>query len=834
MINKRAINEFLNQPRDNFLWVKKLTEKQLDTEIANLNYTPIIPLMKHQKAAFLAGVVYPSLCLWLSMGTGKTGICLELLNFFYQKGFLQGKTMIFAPTDEVVQSWESEIAKWNIDIPYTTLLGSTEEKWERYNIDSGIVIGTYVGIAYMVSTLQPAKKKDKNELVVDSSKLPRLLSGVEALIMDECFVGSTNVLCPEGNKPIRDIGYGDLVCTSFGFKKVKKQYKKSSNITVVITLENGKVIECTPNHPFFTDVGWVCAGDLEGRILCNEKALRSLCDLSDSSDELSGKERQKVLFSILFSEIKVQEGCSLEQRYPYATGVDTPDQAIVDRREEKTSVSSDDWKKPSCVEQRCSNDGSSEGKVKYLFESYEAWYSRGSSWWEWAWNDCSTTTSFDSIRKSMDTGAQHFIGRKASWLSSLLQGRFRLAREKDGNRDRWVQSSNHSWKNKGSEKGSEIDGIRVVSVEVKKRIHPIDVYTIEIEDCPHFFVDGYLVHNSTKIANHKNLSFKVCNAISRNCDVRYALAGRPFGRDPLQLWAQFFLTDRGETLSPHIGFYQEVFFHKKKLIWHPNAYEHVFNPKMQGQLTRITAHRSLSYDVEECVTLPELTRIKRYVDFPVETLVYYNNLIRDLIEAKGDVRVVKNVFLRLRTLSSGFLGMKDDDSGEKSEIAFDSNPKLDLLLDLIDEVPDDRKCIVFYDFTYSGRRISEELKKRKIKAGWLWSGTKNWAQMEKQFREDPKFKVLVINSKKGSYGLNLQHANYCFFYESPVSGIDRDQAEKRAHRTGQKHTVFMYDLLVRNSVDDKILNYQSEGRSLFQALVSDPAKVLKHANRNAV
>lgn len=524
MINQRAIRDYLDQPRDNLLWVKKLTEEQLDQEIAELEYTPIIPLMKHQKAAFLAGVIYPTLCLWLSMGVGKSAISLELLRFFYQKKFIQGKTLIFAPTDEVVQNWENEIAKWKIDLPFTTLLGSTEEKWDRYNIDHGLVIGTYVGMAYMVSTLQPAKKKEKNELVLDPSKLPRFLDGVQALVMDE----------------------------------------------------------------------------------------------------------------------------------------------------------------------------------------------------------------------------------------------------------------------------------------------------------------------STKIANHKNLSFKVCNAISKNCTVRYALAGRPFGRDPLQLWAQFFLVDRGETLAPHIGFYQEVFFHKKKLIWHPNAYEHVFNPKMQGQLTRITAHRSLSYDVEECVTLPELTRIRRYVDFPAETVVYYNNLVKDLIEAKGDVRVVKNVFLRMRTLSSGFVGMKDDDTGERSELEFASNPKLDLLMELIEEIPPGRKCIVFYDFTWSGRKISEELKKRKIKAGWLWAGTKNWAVMEKQFREDPKFKALVINSKKGAYGLNLQHANYVFFYESPVSGIDRDQAEKRAHRTGQKHTVFLYDLLVRGSVDEKILAYQSEGRSLFQALVSDPAKVLKDASRNAV
>jgi SNF2 family DNA or RNA helicase len=521
MISKTAITNYLGSPRENFVWVKKLSEAQLDQELRNISFDSphFDKLMLHQKACILLGIAYPNLCFWLSMGVGKTLITLNLLNFFYQNGFLVAKTLILAPTDEVVNSWENEIKKWYPDLPYTTLLGSTDEKWEKFNsLDSGLIIATYVGVAFMVSTLQPSKKKEKNELVVDPRKLPDLVTDVEALILDE----------------------------------------------------------------------------------------------------------------------------------------------------------------------------------------------------------------------------------------------------------------------------------------------------------------------STKVANHQSLSFKVCSQIGKHCSIRYALAGRPFGRDPMSLWAQFYLVDRGETLSPFIGFYRETFFKKRPLIWHPNAIEYIFDEKRKADLSRITAHRSISYALDECVSLPDLVRIKRYVSFPEETLAYYNGLIRDMIAAKGDISLVKNVFLRMRQLSSGFLGIKDDETGDKSEIEFESNPKLDLLMDLIEELPEDRKCIVFYEYTYSGRLISKTLKKHKIKAGWLWSGTKNWKQMEEEFREDPAFKVLVINSKKGAYGLNLQHSNYCFVYESPVSGIDRDQAEKRIHRTGQKHTCFIYDLIMRGSMDERILEYQTEGRSLFQALVSEPAKVLRN------
>lgn len=520
MIHRHAIKQYLEQERESFHWIKKLKEPKVDKALAELGFQSehYDSLMLHQKQCVLAGIAIPNLCYWLEMGTGKSRVMLELFNYYYQTDTLVGKTLILAPTDEVVQSWENEIKKWGVNIPYVTLIGSTEQKWEQLTIDRGLVFATYIGLSYMVSSLVPKKKKKKegNELVIVKPKLDKLLRGIEAVVLDE----------------------------------------------------------------------------------------------------------------------------------------------------------------------------------------------------------------------------------------------------------------------------------------------------------------------STKVSSPQSLSFKVCSQVSRVCRIRYALAGRPFGRDPIQLWAQFFLVDRGETLSPTIGFYREVFFNKKPNFWAHNAVDYVFNQKMKPELTRITAHRSLTYSVDECVTLPELVRIKKQVYFPEETLAYYQRLVDEIIVAKGDISLIKNVFIRMRQLSSGFLGVKDDETGERAEIEFGSNPKLDLLLELIDEMPEERKAVVFYEFTHSGRKISEALKKAKIKAGWLWSQTKDWKSMEYKFNNDPKYRVLVINSKKGAYGLNLQAANYVLYYESPISGIDRDQSEKRCHRTGQARTCFIYDLVTIGSMDERILRYMQEGKNLFQALVVDPAKVI--------
>jgi SNF2 family DNA or RNA helicase len=52
-----------------------------------------------------------------------------------------------------------------------------------------------------------------------------------------------------------------------------------------------------------------------------------------------------------------------------------------------------------------------------------------------------------------------------------------------------------------------------------------------------------------------------------------------------------------------------------------------------------------------------------------------------------------------------------------------------------------------------------------------------------------------------------------------VDPIIRRQAEKRCHRGGQTETVFMWDLVVKNTVDEKIVQYVQEGKSLFDAII---------------
>ena len=78
---------------------------------------------------------------------------------------------------------------------------------------------------------------------------------------------------------------------------------------------------------------------------------------------------------------------------------------------------------------------------------------------------------------------------------------------------------------------------------------------------------------------------------------------------------------------------------------------------------------------------------------------------------------------------------------------------------------------------------------------------------------------MVVNISSGGEGLNLQVANYCIFVVTTERPDTRRQALKRTHRTGQEKHVFLYDLVMKNTVELKILQFLEEGKNLFSALV---------------
>jgi SNF2 family DNA or RNA helicase len=88
-----------------------------------------------------------------------------------------------------------------------------------------------------------------------------------------------------------------------------------------------------------------------------------------------------------------------------------------------------------------------------------------------------------------------------------------------------------------------------------------------------------------------------------------------------------------------------------------------------------------------------------------------------------------------------------------------------------------------------------------------------------RFRNDPTKHVILMSYGTGSVGLNLQFTNYVFLFDRWWNPAVEDQAVNRAHRLGQKTTVFVTRFVTQATVECRIAEVLERKRQLFNELI---------------
>lgn len=337
--------------------------------------------------------------------------------------------------------------------------------------------------------------------------------------------------------------------------------------------------------------------------------------------------------------------------------------------------------------------------------------------------------------------------------------------------------------------------------------------------------DTFVADEIHKCSNIGTLTYRMCNSISGLCDYGIGLSGTPFGKDVEDIWSQFYLIDFGETLGATKGLFQEAFFTKKQNFF-SGFNEYVFDKKKMPKLNKMIKHNSIHYEASEMHDLPDKRYIQVSLPLPTAIQGYVASAAQAFIAAlKGqDKAVAEASYMQLRQLASGYMTVDGQDKA-RVKVSFDNNPKLDLLEDKLDGIlSQGSKIVVFHHFIHTSGLISARLTQLKIKHARIWSGQKDILGELKRFREDPKCSVLVLNDQSGSNSLNLQHANYMFFFEQPDSPINRQQGERRIWRPGQLKPVYYIDPFMEGTVDKRIYYANQQGKKLLDALLKGTEK----------
>ena len=132
------------------------------------------------------------------------------------------------------------------------------------------------------------------------------------------------------------------------------------------------------------------------------------------------------------------------------------------------------------------------------------------------------------------------------------------------------------------------------------------------------------------------------------------------------------------------------------------------------------------------------------------------------------------------------------------------------------------KVLLFSQFTSMLERLTKLLEKAELSYYLLTGATKkeDRIRMVDAFQEDDT-KVFCISLKAGGTGLNLTAADIVIHYDHWWNVAVENQATDRAHRIGQKNVVTVYRLIMKDTIEERIIRLQSRKKELADQLLDN-------------
>lgn len=338
--------------------------------------------------------------------------------------------------------------------------------------------------------------------------------------------------------------------------------------------------------------------------------------------------------------------------------------------------------------------------------------------------------------------------------------------------------------------------------------------------------DFLILDEAQNIKNSNSLIFKTVRIIKAKH--KLSLTGTPIENNTTELWSQFnFLNP---SLLGSINEFKRNFTNPIEVDKDAKAAERLRKIIYPFILRR--KKEEVAKDLpekEEIVVYCEMNREQKHVYNTLKE--YYKNQIGNTIEEKGIEKSSIQIFealLRLRQTAL-FPSLVSDEYKNVESIKFET------LKDLMEEIlEEDHKVLLFSQFVQSLKIIEKEAKDKKLKYSYIDGQTKKRDLEIKKFQEEKDVNLFLLSLKAGGVGINLTAADYVILFDPWWNPAAESQAVDRSHRIGQTKKVMVYKLIVKDTVEEKILELQNKKKELVSQLITEEASFFKSLNKSDI
>lgn len=581
----------------------------------------------------------------------------------------------------------------------------------------------------------------------------------DLVIVDECFIEGTPVLTPKGPTSIEKLEAGDEVLTSAGVKRIKTLVRKTTKRLVRVRTSDGQEITCTPEHPFFTDVGWVTAAHLVGRrLVCAHEVPGVQHCVSGPEGSfpvapLEGYEHRADLFKILRSEEvpHAESGGELFQSHA-ARGARDASGYSADAGAAGALV--------ACVE----SDGAQAADAR----------------WQRNGHDFVREAGVGGVAWGLGVELPRSIGEEAARLSYELQARLCAPTDQERVGGGRPQPHQRDTARAGSQKGTEARPTRVVSVSHIECESDFPVFNLEVEGVPNYFVgDGILVHNCNAYKNTNTRRWKALNSILKPETLLWMMTGTPASQSPVDAYGLAKLVAPERVPKFVTAWKEKVMIKVTQFKWvaKPNSRDLVFE----------ALQPAIRFAKKDCLDLPPVVTETRHVDMSPQQKKYYDMLkTQMMVRTGGETISAVNAGVAVSKLLQISAGAAYTD--DKEVVEFDASPRLNVLREVLEET--DRKVIIFALFRSSMDTIQADLEKHGVRCAQINGDVpaSKRARIIDEFQGGDTLDALVLQAQATAHGITLTAADTVVFY-GPVMSVELYlQCIARADRKGQTST----------------------------------------------
>lgn len=318
--------------------------------------------------------------------------------------------------------------------------------------------------------------------------------------------------------------------------------------------------------------------------------------------------------------------------------------------------------------------------------------------------------------------------------------------------------------------------------------------------------DMVVIDELSSFKNAKSNRFRALRKVRPLVNRIVGLTGTPAPNSLIDLWSQIYLLDMGERLGKTFSGYRDRYFN-----YDPYRFQTTLKPESENNIYNKIDDICISMKAKDHLQLPERIHNVIELELSPKERTLYKELEKERVLEFSDGDIVAQT---AATLSGKLLQLSSGAAyNEFGEVQYIHDVKLDALEDIIEEA-NGKPVLVFYHFKHDIDRIKKRFKQAEEIGGP--ESIERW--------NNGKIPILLAHPASAGHGLNMQDGGHIIVWFTLNWSLELYmQANARLDRQGQKNSVIIHHLVLKDSIDERVMSVL-EGKEERQEALMDAVK----------